>query len=203
MTTAPRGSQPLKDAIMGTDSTAAPGQTHDLVPQVGKPSPRGGGKPLAPAVRREMEARLGHSFADVRVHSGASRGQRGARARGSCVRGRARPSCSVPDQFSLSTPVAGRCSPMSSRTWSSSAARGKTVRRVRTPKPSTAGRGGYWPLRSAADAYWSACCSARRAARGSTRRPPRRQPALSAERAELAMFKEEQLSFARERIVSR
>jgi hypothetical protein len=27
------------------------------------------GKPLAPGVRRAMEARLGHSFADVRVHS--------------------------------------------------------------------------------------------------------------------------------------
>jgi hypothetical protein len=33
---------------------------------------RSGGRPLAPTVRRTMEARLGHSFADVRVHSDAS-----------------------------------------------------------------------------------------------------------------------------------
>jgi Domain of unknown function (DUF4157) len=32
---------------------------------------RSGGKPLAPGVRRAMETRLGHSFADVRVHSDA------------------------------------------------------------------------------------------------------------------------------------
>jgi hypothetical protein len=33
---------------------------------------RSGGKPLAPTVRRTMESRLGHSFADVRVHSDGS-----------------------------------------------------------------------------------------------------------------------------------
>lgn len=33
---------------------------------------RSGGRPLAPTVRRAMETRLGHSFADVRVHSDAS-----------------------------------------------------------------------------------------------------------------------------------
>jgi hypothetical protein len=33
---------------------------------------RSGGKPLAPSVQRTMETRLGHSFADVRVHSDAS-----------------------------------------------------------------------------------------------------------------------------------
>jgi hypothetical protein len=32
---------------------------------------RAGGKPLAPSVRRTMETRLGHSFADVRIHSDA------------------------------------------------------------------------------------------------------------------------------------
>jgi hypothetical protein len=32
---------------------------------------RSGGRPLAPGVRRAMETRLGHSFADVRVHSDA------------------------------------------------------------------------------------------------------------------------------------
>jgi uncharacterized protein DUF4157 len=33
---------------------------------------RGGARPLAPGVRRAMETRLGHSFADVRVHSDVS-----------------------------------------------------------------------------------------------------------------------------------
>jgi hypothetical protein len=41
--------------------------------QAGVPaSGRSEGKALAPTVRRNMEARLGHSFADVRVHSDAS-----------------------------------------------------------------------------------------------------------------------------------
>jgi hypothetical protein len=51
-----------------------PGETRD-------PGTRSGGKALAPTVRRTMESRLGHSFADVRVHSdGAAAGQ--ARALG-------------------------------------------------------------------------------------------------------------------------
>ena len=33
-------------------------------------SPRGGGRPLEPEVRTDMEARLGHDFGDVRVHDG-------------------------------------------------------------------------------------------------------------------------------------
>ena len=43
------------------------------VPEVGADpiGARSGGQPLAPSVRRAMEARLGHSFADVRVHSDA------------------------------------------------------------------------------------------------------------------------------------
>jgi hypothetical protein len=45
-------------------------RTFEREPAGGGAAPDGG-RPLAPPVRREMEARLGHSFADVRVHSDA------------------------------------------------------------------------------------------------------------------------------------
>ena len=80
-------------------------RARDQLPGDGREAtPRPGGKPLAPTVRRTMEARLGHSFADVRVHSdGAAAGQ--ARALGARAFAIGRDVVFGAGQFSASTPA--------------------------------------------------------------------------------------------------
>jgi Domain of unknown function (DUF4157) len=202
MTTEPRGARPLKGAIVGIDPKAdasAPGQIHDLQPPAGKPSPREGGKPLASGVRRAMEARLGHSFADVRVHSdpGAARalGARAFSVRRDIVFGEG--------EFSLSTGrgrallahelahvvqqrAPGDVDPAHADAEASEAGRAVATGRSFAPRMRTG------PQVALQEEGESDVAEAQ---------PADEEAALRAERpTELSMFKEEQLSFARERI---
>jgi hypothetical protein len=200
MTAAPRGARPVKDAIVGVDPKAAPGQIHDLVSQAGKPSLRKGGKPLAPGVRRTMEARLGHSFADVRVHSdGAAAGA--ARALGARAFAVGDDVVFGADQFALSTPRGrallahelahvvqqrgpGEGDPARAEAEASSAGRDVAAGRAFAPRERTGPQ-------------------LARQEEGETDVQVAEEGALRAERpAEVAMFKEEQLSFARDRVTA-
>jgi hypothetical protein len=208
MTTAPRGAQPLRDAIVGidpkADASAAPGQIHDLLPQAGKPSPREGGKPLAPGVRRAMEARLGHSFADVRVHSdGSAAGEAraiGARAftvgrdvvfgAGQFALGTARGWALLAHELAHVVQQRGVEEGDPVRAEGEAKDAGRTIATGRAFSPRTR-TGLHLALQEEGEADVQ------------TAEPAAAETALRAERpAELAMFKEEQLSFARELVTA-
>ncbi len=160
------------------------------------------GKPLAPSVRRAMEARLGHSFADVRVHSDAQR--RGeARALGRAgVRGRAATSCSARGSSRPARRPGGRCSRTSWRTSSSSAGRARATRRRPRPRRTRrAGRRERAVVR-AGGPHRAAGRAARPRARATSREAGARRRACATSPPSGAMFEEEQLSFARDRIAA-
>jgi hypothetical protein len=181
MTMAPRGPQSLQDGAA----------------QAAKPALRAGGKPLAPGVRRAMEARLGHSFADVRVHSDASE----ARALGARAFASGTDVVFAPGELALGTPRgrallahelahvvqqrgAGDGDPARAEAEASSAGRAVARGRRFAPRERTGPR-------------------LARQEEGETDVQAAEEGALRAERpAEVAMFKEEQLSFARERITA-
>ena len=160
--------------------------------------PTSGGKPLAPTVRRTMEARLGHSFADVRVHSDASAAGE-ARRLGARAFAVGRDVVFGADEFSLRTPRgrallahelahvvqqrgAGQDGSAHADAEASNAGRAVATGRSFSPRLRT---GPQVALQEEGEGDVTAT----------------EEVALRAERsADVAMFKEEQLSFARERI---
>ena len=163
-----------------------------------------GGRPLAPSVRSAVEARLGHSFADVRVHSDASAAG-DARALGARAFAVGRDVVFGAGEFSLGTPRGrallahelahvvqqrgqGEGDPARAEAEASHAGRAVATGRSFAPRLRA---GPQLALQEEGDGDVTVA------------EPTPQETALRAERpADIAMFKEEQLSFARERITA-